>query len=279
MSHRRIDAQPLGVVGVLVTGQAAEDRLAKQADHRVPRVLSGSPVVQKPFRRGGQPQHLVEFAIRQQPGVGGDLRAVEFDLDRPVKTHPESVLAGFTHRIPAFRRPWHQETPVFMRSNAVSFYIDFGSHPGNPGSVQPDGAIELVFAPDVDIHSLVGTTYDLFEWPVGATGSFSEIIYDSDFTWDTSRLHTVGEITLVDYVPEPATLCLLAFGAVLLRRRHRERLGNRRAADRHPTDPPAHAGVFPSSLRPMAHACPPSSLRPVGRFPRDTVSSLPGAVV
>jgi hypothetical protein len=69
--------------------------------------LAGAPIVQQAFDHGRQSKRVVEFAIRQQPGIRGDLRAVEFELDRPVETHPESVLAGFTHRIPDFRRPWH----------------------------------------------------------------------------------------------------------------------------------------------------------------------------
>ncbi len=35
VAHNRIDAQPLGVVGVLVTGQPAVDRLTQQRDRTV----------------------------------------------------------------------------------------------------------------------------------------------------------------------------------------------------------------------------------------------------
>jgi len=45
-----------------------------------------------------------------------------------------SVLAGFTHRVLTFRRPWHQENPLFMRPNDALLYMKCGCHPGNPGS-------------------------------------------------------------------------------------------------------------------------------------------------
>ena len=101
-------------------------------------VLSGSPIVQETFGHRRQSKHIVEFSIRQQPGVRRDLQAVEFKLERPVETHPESVLAGLTHRIPAFRRPWHGEDPLFMRLNDALLYMNWSFHPGNPGQHESD---------------------------------------------------------------------------------------------------------------------------------------------
>ena len=51
-------------------------------------------------------------------------RAVATGSDPPKPTRrPESLLAGFTHCIPAFRRPWRRENPLFMRPNDASFII------------------------------------------------------------------------------------------------------------------------------------------------------------
>jgi len=88
VSHRRIDAQPLGVVGVFVTGQATVDRLALQADRRVPRVLAGAPFADALARRICQIECLVEVVIRQQTRIAGYLCAVDLQLQDTVKTHP-----------------------------------------------------------------------------------------------------------------------------------------------------------------------------------------------
>ena len=133
MTDRRIYAGPVGVVRVFVPRQAAEDRLPQHREHRVPHVLPRAPIVQQILRNRRQSKHVVEFPLRQQLGIPGDLRTVEFQLDRPVETHPESVHAGFTHCIPAFCRPWRLENPLFMRLHVALLYMHCGFHPGNPG--------------------------------------------------------------------------------------------------------------------------------------------------
>jgi hypothetical protein len=73
------------------------------------------------------------------------------------------------------------------------------------------GVLELMLAPEVDPSSLVGDTFQLFDWTgVGQTGAFS-ILTDPGLNWNTSKLYTTGEVTLTG-VPEPSTLVLLAVG-------------------------------------------------------------------
>jgi hypothetical protein len=43
-AHRRIAAQPLGVIHVLRAGEASEDGLPQQADQDVAAVLAGAPI-------------------------------------------------------------------------------------------------------------------------------------------------------------------------------------------------------------------------------------------
>jgi hypothetical protein len=80
------------------------------------------------------------------------------------------------------------------------------------------GTLELDFASGVDLPSQLGRTIDVFDW-TGMTpaGVFS---IQSPYSWDTSKLYTTGEITLVA-VPEPCGLALLAFGWGIMHRRRR----------------------------------------------------------
>ncbi len=65
--------------------------------------------------------------------------------------------------------------------------------PGIP--VQLGGTLELAFAADADAAAQVGHSFLLFDWSgVAPTGAFTVAsLYD----WDTSRLHTTGELTLL----------------------------------------------------------------------------------
>jgi uncharacterized protein YjbI with pentapeptide repeats len=64
-----------------------------------------------------------------------------------------------------------------------------------PGiSVALGGALELTFAPDVDVATQSGRTIDLFDWTgVTPTGAFT---VSSPYAWDLSKLYTTGEVTL-----------------------------------------------------------------------------------
>ncbi len=90
---------------------------------------------------------------------------------------------------------------------------DWGSivsfQPGIP--VELGGSLELAFANGVDATSQIGRTFDLFDWTgVNPTGTFTVV---SDYSWDTSRLYTTGEVTLI---PEPVVPALLLSAAAIL---------------------------------------------------------------
>lgn len=69
------------------------------------------------------------------------------------------------------------------------------------------GTLELIFADGVDRSTLLGQSFQLFDWTgVNPTGSFT---IQSPYTWDTRDLYTTGRVRL-QAVPEPAGLWLLA---------------------------------------------------------------------
>ena len=88
--------EALGIVHVLIPGEAAEHRLAQQASQHVPRVLAAPARRQ---RRAGQiceSERVVQFPPGQQTGVGGDPAAVELQLQSPVEIDPQRPIIGFT---------------------------------------------------------------------------------------------------------------------------------------------------------------------------------------
>jgi len=92
-------------------------------------------------------------------------------------------------------------------------------------NVTPDlgGTLELSFARGVDIGSLLGTEFQLFNWngQLQPGDCFDTITTAPGTEWDTSRLYTDGVVILIS-VPEPATLALLALGGLLLPEYKRE---------------------------------------------------------
>lgn len=120
LPHRWIDGKPFRVVGILVTRHAAVHGLPQQGRHRVPHVLPRPPVVEQTSRRRGQAQHIIEFAIGQEPRVAGHLGAVELKLQAAVKADPQDVLCAFTHWILRTSVSRLAKKPVFLRPNAAS---------------------------------------------------------------------------------------------------------------------------------------------------------------
>jgi hypothetical protein len=83
--------------------------------------------------------------------------------------------------------------------------------PGIP--VQLGGALELTFADDVDLATQVGRTLDIFDWTgVTLSGQFE---IRSPYAWDTTKLYTTGEVTLIA-VAEPATGLIMVVGLVAI---------------------------------------------------------------
>jgi hypothetical protein len=63
-AHRRIVAQALGVVHILVSGKATKYRLPEQPGQCVPTILATACVGQNITRYLGQTEYVVEFAIK-----------------------------------------------------------------------------------------------------------------------------------------------------------------------------------------------------------------------
>ncbi len=106
MSHGGVDAQPLGVVDIFITGQSAVDRLTEQWYKAMLLVLAQATILQVVCTRLGQCQRLVEFSIREQPGVGGDLAAHEPQLQPAIEIDPQVPVLAVTHRV--FLSAWHE---------------------------------------------------------------------------------------------------------------------------------------------------------------------------
>ncbi len=78
--------------------------------------------------------------------------------------------------------------------------------PGIP--VALDGTLELLFDDDANPASLVGTTYQLFDWTgVEPEGQFEYILTQNGLLWNTGRLYTTGEVTLIGAVPNRRPWC------------------------------------------------------------------------
>lgn len=89
-------AQPLGVVDILVSGQPSEHRLPQHADQRMAAVLAGAGIGEHVIGHRAEAQGIVEFAIGQKPGIGGDPRTMKLKLQAAVEVEPESAITQFT---------------------------------------------------------------------------------------------------------------------------------------------------------------------------------------
>jgi hypothetical protein len=59
-------------------------------------VPARAPINQVLLRDGHQPERIIEFAIGEQAGIGGDTRIVELKLEAVVEIEPNSIRLGFT---------------------------------------------------------------------------------------------------------------------------------------------------------------------------------------
>lgn len=85
------------------------------------------------------------------------------------------------------------------------------------------GDLRLSLAPGADPTPLIAHTFQLFDWSgVSPAGQFN-IVSDPALVWDTSRLYSSGEVTLVVPEPGPAGLLLLIPLCLLWRIRRSER--------------------------------------------------------
>jgi hypothetical protein len=88
--HGWVEAEPVGIVHVVVPAKASENGLAGLPDHAMPSVPAGPAVLEKTPGNVGQAKGIIQFPVRQQPGVGSDLGTVELELQPTVKIQPQN---------------------------------------------------------------------------------------------------------------------------------------------------------------------------------------------
>src|SRR6476620_11012303 len=93
-AHSRIVAQALGVVHILVSGKATKYRLPEQPGQCVPTILATACVGQNITCHLGQTEYVVEFAISQQPSIGGHYGTAKVEHQAAVKIEPNSARGG-----------------------------------------------------------------------------------------------------------------------------------------------------------------------------------------
>jgi hypothetical protein len=98
-AHRGIVTQPFGVVHVLIAGQTTEHRLSQQANERMTTILASSRIGEHLTSQAGQAEHVVEFAIGEQPGIGGDDRAAKLQGQAAVKIETKCTRFRFTRSV------------------------------------------------------------------------------------------------------------------------------------------------------------------------------------
>jgi hypothetical protein len=80
--------------------------LAEHADEGVPTVLSRARIGKKITGRWRQSESIVEFAIRQQTGIGGHDGATKLHHDAAVEIESKDAVFGFTRRVRHVRLTW-----------------------------------------------------------------------------------------------------------------------------------------------------------------------------
>ncbi len=96
--HRGVEAEPVGIVHVVVAAKASENGLTELTDKSVATVLSTTSVRECVPGNLGQSESIIQFPVRQQSSVGRDLGTVELKLELAVKIQPQNSCFPFTHR-------------------------------------------------------------------------------------------------------------------------------------------------------------------------------------
>ena len=95
-AHDRVARQSVGVVHVLIAGQAPEYGLPEQGEKRVMRIPTRAPVALFPGRHLGQAEGLIQLPKQKQAAVGAELGAVELELYPPVEIQTQSIALRLT---------------------------------------------------------------------------------------------------------------------------------------------------------------------------------------
>ena len=125
--------EPLGVVDVLVAGEPTEDRLAQQPGQGMAPVPAAPRIGEHRTRHRGQAERVVQLAIGEQPGIGGDRGAVELELQAAVEIEPDGIQFQFTRWVRHRRLPQSQDKLLIAISKSRRPLRKSARHPGNAG--------------------------------------------------------------------------------------------------------------------------------------------------
>jgi hypothetical protein len=112
---RWVLGQSLGVVGILVTCQAAIDRLTKQIRQEELVIASGARISEMSFDQRVQAEALVQLTRQQQPGVGGHRCAVELDAKLGIEREANWARFRVTHWVVPSAPARSPREPHFLR--------------------------------------------------------------------------------------------------------------------------------------------------------------------
>ena len=76
---------------------------------------------------------IVQFPVRQQPGVGSDLGTVELKLETTVKIQPQNTLFRFTHRVAHTNTPNPPINVLILIPESWCGVVKLHGHLGNAG--------------------------------------------------------------------------------------------------------------------------------------------------
>ncbi len=98
-AHGRIMRETLGVVHILIAGEAPEYGLPQQPCEEMAGVPATAAFRQRAAGQVGQPEGVVQVPVGQQPGVGGDAAAVELQPQATIEIDPQGAVIRFTRRV------------------------------------------------------------------------------------------------------------------------------------------------------------------------------------
>jgi len=103
--HDRIEAEPPGIVHVVIPAKASENGLAELPGKTVASILPTTGVGEHVPGHVGQPESIIQFPVWQQPSVGSDLGTMELKLQPTVKIQPQNPTSRFTRRVSHINTP------------------------------------------------------------------------------------------------------------------------------------------------------------------------------
>jgi hypothetical protein len=95
-------------------------------------VLAPTAFQQRRTGQIGQSKRVVQFAVSDQAGVGGDLATMEFQPQAAVEIDPQRPVIRFTRGCSIQVLPISHNRLIFMTDSPTE-YKENRCHPGNPG--------------------------------------------------------------------------------------------------------------------------------------------------